>query len=288
MSETYKPSEDAVEAVAAGDVPPSPSVRGLAESVAAMLLHGASLGKAGAGFGAELVRVTLGSSEVTPDAGDWRFKDRTWWENPFYRRWGQSYLAACEAVDQVISDMDANGERDRAERARFVMGILTSAAAPTNTLPGNPAALKKTLETGGSNLVRGAGHFLSDVVHNGGMPSMTSAGALKVGEDLAVTSGWVIDRDECGEVLQYTPVTKRVRERPVLIVPPPIGRYYFLDLQPGRSFVEYLQGRGLQTFMLSWRNPGPRESHWTMDTYATRISQRSTWSGRPRRVRTST
>ena len=271
MSDAYEPSQDAAGAVAAGDVPPSPSVRALAESVAAMLLHGASVGKAGIGFGAEVARIALGRSEVTPERGDWRFKDRTWWENPFYKRLGQSYLAACRAVDQVLSDMESNGERDRAERARFVMGILTSAAAPTNTLPGNPAALKKTLETGGGNLVRGAGHFLSDVLHNGGMPSMTKPGALKVGEDLAVTPGRVIDRDDCGEVIQYAPVTEMVRERPVLIIPPPIGRYYFLDLQPGRSFVEYLVGRGLQTFMLSWRNPGPQESHWTIDTYAEQI-----------------
>ena len=41
----------------------------------------------------------------------------------------------------------------------------------------------------------------------------------------------------------------------MLIIPPPIGRYYFLDLRPGRSFVEYAVSRGLQVFMLSWRNP---------------------------------
>ena len=57
----------------------------------------------------------------------------------------------------------------------------------------------------------------------------------------------------------------------MLVVPPPIGRYYFLDLRPGRSFVEYSVSRGLQTFLLSWRNPGPEQADWDIDTYAERI-----------------
>jgi poly(3-hydroxyalkanoate) synthetase len=61
------------------------------------------------------------------------------------------------------------------------------------------------------------------------------------------------------------------RERPVLLVPPPIGRFYFLDLRPGRSFIEYSAGRGLQTFLLSWRNPGQDQRDWDLDTYAARV-----------------
>ena len=85
---------------------------------------------------------------------------------------------------------------------------------------------------------------------------MAKPGALKVGEDLALTPGAVIDKDDRAELLQYRPTTETVRARPMLVVPPPIGRYYFLDLRPGRSFVEYAVSRGLQTFLLSWRNPG--------------------------------
>ena len=94
-----------------------------------------------------------------PSRGDWRFKDPTWSTNPIYRRLAQTYLAACEAVDRVVEDMELNQPGRRAERARFAMGILTSALSPTNTLLGNPAALKRTLETGGANLVIGAEHF---------------------------------------------------------------------------------------------------------------------------------
>jgi len=55
------------------------------------------------------------------------------------------------------------------------------------------------------------------------------------------------------------------------IVPPPIGRFSFLDLRPGRSFVEYALSRGLQVFLLSWRNPTAEQADWDLDTYATRI-----------------
>ena len=100
---------------------------------------------------------------------------------------------------------------------------------------------------------------------------MTDPQALQVGRDLALTPGAVVERDEVAELIQYTPSTGSVRERPVLVVPPPIGRFYFLDLRPGRSFIEYSLARGLQTFVLSWRNPGKDQRDWDLDTYAARV-----------------
>ena len=156
----------------------------------------------------------------------------------------------------------------RAEQARFAANIVASAAAPTNFLVTNPAALKRAFDTGGMSLARGARNFARDVRHNGAMPSMIEPGAFEVGRDLAVTPGAVVARDAVAEVLQYAPATDTVFARPVLVVPPPIGRFYFLDLRPGRSFVEYAAGRGLQTFMLSWRNPTAEQGRWDLDTYA--------------------
>ena len=49
------------------------------------------------------------------------------------------------------SQMD---KRD-AERARFVVSLFVDAMSPTNSLAGNPAALKKLIETGGASLVQG-------------------------------------------------------------------------------------------------------------------------------------
>jgi poly(3-hydroxyalkanoate) synthetase len=160
----------------------------------------------------------------------------------------------------------------RAEKARFAIGIVTSALAPTNFLPTNPAALKHAFETGGRSLLRGARNFVDDVAHNGGMPSMVERDAFVVGRDLAVTPGAVVARDPVGELIQYRSSTERVHQRPVLVVPPPIGRYYFLDLRPGRSFVEYAVASEMQTFLLSWRNPTAEQGEWDLDTYAARVS----------------
>lgn len=273
MSQTHDPSGVAQEAVAATDPIGVPSLGGLLTAGSDTLLQGRSVARASVGLAVSLSRVAVGLSEVAPTRGDWRFKDPTWATNPLYKRMAQGYLAACDAVEQVLDDMQAANDPHRAYRARFAMGILTSAAAPTNTLWGNPAAIKKTFETGGANLIRGVRNFVDDLRRNGGMPSMAKSGALQVGKDMAVTPGQVVERDEYAEVLQYAPSTQTVRERPVLVVPPPIGRFYFLDLRPGRSFVEYLASRGLQTFQLSWRNPGPEQADWDIDTYAARISR---------------
>jgi polyhydroxyalkanoate synthase len=223
----------------------------------------------GASLGREGLKIATGRSEIEPAKGDWRFKDPAWQDNPAYRRVMQAYLAWAASMEDLV-DTAALEWRD-SERARFFMGILTSAAAPTNTLPGNPAALKRAFETGGLSLVRGARSVVRDARSNGGMPAQVNTSAFTIGEDLAATPGAVVYRDDVCEVIQYTPSTPTTRARPVLIVPPQINKYYFLDLAPGRSLVEYVVSRGLPVFMISWRNPGPQQGEWDLDTYAAAV-----------------
>ena len=227
--------------------------------------HGRAVLKAGLGLSAESVRIAVGRSEIAPAKGDNRFTDPTWTENPAYRRLKQGYLAWSAAIDSVVDGADVDW-RTR-ERARFAAGILTSSLAPTNTLPGNPAALKRVIETGGGSLLAGARHFVDDLLHNGGMPKQVDTSKFKVGENLAVTPGAVVYRNEVFELLQYQPATPTVRQRPVLMVPPPINKYYFLDLAPGRSFIEHAVAKGLQFFVISWRNPKKEHAHWDLNTY---------------------
>jgi len=205
---------------------------------------------------------------VAPAKGDRRFADPAWTANPVFRVIGQSYLASAQAMDRIVAAMGDGRSDARAEQARFAATIVTSAAAPTNFLATNPAALKRAFDTGGMSLVRGARNFARDVRRNGAMPSMIEPDAFEVGRDLAVTPGAVVARDAVAEVLQYAPATDTVFARPVLVVPPPISRFYFLDLRPGRSFAEYAVSRGLQTFLLSWRNPTAEQGSWDLDTYA--------------------
>ena len=250
-----------------------PSLGGAACGLAAALSQWQTVTCEVGRLGLEFTRIAAGRSSVAPAEGDRRFSDPAWTSNPLFRMIGQGYLASAGALDRILDDVGAGEGRDaRAARARFAANILTSAAAPTNFLAINPSAIKHAFDTGGASLLRGARNFVSDVRHNGGMPSMVDPGAFEVGRDLATTSGAVVARDLVGEVLQYAPATGTVPERPLLIVPPPIGRFYFLDLRPGRSFVEYAVGRGLQTFLLSWRNPTAGQSDWDMDTYARRVS----------------
>jgi polyhydroxyalkanoate synthase subunit PhaC len=217
----------------------------------------------------EGARIARGSSQIEPERGDWRFRDPTWRENPAYRRLMQLYLAWAAEVEGVVKDADL-GWRD-AERARFLATVLTSAWAPTNFLLGNPEAVKRVVETGGVSLLRGLMNAVHDLRHNGGMPATVDGRPFAVGENLAATPGAVVYRDEVCEVIQYAPSTPRVRSRPVLMVAPQINKYYFMDLAPGRSFVENAVGHGIPFFTISWRNPGVEQREWNMDTYAAAV-----------------
>jgi hypothetical protein len=118
----------------------------------------------------ELLQISLGSASVAPAKEDWRFADPTWNENPAYRRIGQAYLSFTGSMDRVVDEVEKPGKDPG--KARFAVTLLTSAVAPTNFLLGNPAAIKRTLETGGGNLARGVRNWAGDLRHNGGMPSM--------------------------------------------------------------------------------------------------------------------
>jgi polyhydroxyalkanoate synthase subunit PhaC len=223
-------------------------------------------------LGRDLGSIVRGTDRIAPAAKDKRFADPAWSSNPGYRRLGQAYLAWGSSLTRLVDRYEADGADWRdVERARFAVQALTSTMAPTNTLLGNPAALKRAIDTGGVSVLRGMGRLVDDLRHNGGMPTQTDRSAYAVGRNLGVTKGSVIYRDDVIELIQYQPATAQVRQRPLVIVPPPIGRFYFLDLQPGRSFVEYAVGQGLQVFMISWRNPTRKQGSWNLDTYAERV-----------------
>ncbi len=261
-------TDGTAESVGGGEAVGMPSLRQAVGGLAAALSQGTTVAREGTRLGLELTRIAWGRSDVAPAKGDRRFTDPTWTSNPVFRMIQQSYLASAGAMDRIVAEMGDGRSEARAEQARFAANIVISAAAPTNFLMSNPAAVKRAFETGGMSLARGARNFARDVRHNGAMPSMIEPEAFEVGRDLAVTPGAVVARDAVAEVIQYAPATDTVFGRPVLVIPPPIGRFYFLDLRPGRSFVEYAVSRGLQTFMLSWRNPTPEQGSWDLDTYA--------------------
>ena len=117
----------------------------------------------------------------------------------------------------------------------------------------------------------GIGNFLDDLVNNGGMPSQVDKRPFKVGENLATTPGAVVFRSELCEILQYTPSTPDVYQRPLLLVPPQINKFYVMDLAPKRSLTEYAVAHGIQFFTISWRNPGPEHRDWGLNDYVAAI-----------------
>jgi polyhydroxyalkanoate synthase len=246
-----------------------PSPRGIAGGLLSPLAQPRAVAREAAGLARDAVRILRGTDTIAPSPTDKRFADPAWSGNPAYRRLAQTYLATTGMLSRLVEDYEARGaDWHRVEQTRFVVNALTSAASPTNTLIGNPAALKRAFDTGGRSVVRGLGHMVEDLRHNGGMPAQVDRRAFTVGKDLGISPGAVVHRDEVAEVIQYRPTTQRVRQRPLVIVPPPIGRFYFLDLRPGRSFVEYAVNRGFQVFMISWRNPTKAQAAWDLDTYA--------------------
>jgi len=213
----------------------------------------------------ELARIAVGRSQVQPSRRDRRFADPAWAGNPLLRRTMQAYLATADSAEGVVAEAGLD-EKD-AERVGFVLTNLIDALAPSNNPLLNPAALKAALDTGGGSALAGLRNFVTDMAVAPRVPTMVEPDAFEVGADLAVTPGWVILRTPVFELIQYRPVTPAVRQVPLLIVPPVINKFYVMDLAPGRSMVEYLVGRGLQVFMISWRNPDARHAEWDLDTY---------------------
>jgi poly[(R)-3-hydroxyalkanoate] polymerase subunit PhaC len=219
----------------------------------------------------ELGRIAIGRSEVSPEPRDWRFENRAWQENPAYRRLAQSYLAWTDTLLALVDDADLDWRTE--ERARFAVRLVTSAVAPTNSFLLNPEALERAFETAGRSIWRGLRNLARDVTDNRGMPRSVAPGAYEVGRNLAMTPGAVVHANEVCELLQYTSTTAAVRDRPVVVVPPQINKYYVMDLAPGRSFVEHAVSRGFQTFAVSWRNPTAAQRDWGLATYVDALEE---------------
>lgn len=212
-----------------------------------------------------LGEIVAGRSRLTPADGDKRFTDVAWKDNPFYRRLMQSYLALSAAGHRLVDETDL-GDIDR-QRAHFAVTLLADALAPTNGLLTNPAAIKRAFDTAGMSLVNGARHVVQDMRENGSMPATVDKRGFHVGRTVASSPGSVVYRDEVFELIQYRPSTESVYERPVVVIPPQINKFYVLDIAPGRSFTEYVVAKGVPYFTISWRNPTAAQRDWNLDTY---------------------
>ena len=221
------------------------------------------------GLAAELAKIGVGRSEIEAHEKDRRFAEEAWAKNPLFKRTLQSYLATGSAMRGLVEDAEL-GWGDE-QRMGFIIDNLVEASSPSNNPFLNPKVLKRIIDTGGGNLVNGGRRFIRDFATAPRVPSMVEPDAFEVGTDIAVTPGVVVFRTDMFELIQYTPQTDKVREIPLLIVPPTINKYYVIDLAEQRSLVEHLVAGGQQVFCISWRNPDARHADWGLDTYGQAI-----------------
>ncbi|MBL8656860.1 MAG: alpha/beta fold hydrolase [Altererythrobacter sp.] len=219
----------------------------------------------GQDMGGEMLKIMTGRSELAPDAKDKRFRDPAWQYNPFMRAGMQYYLAVQKGAAKWLEELDLDDlERDR---ARFVSQIIIDSLAPTNTLAGNPTAQKRLIDSGGLSLMKGLRNAYSDMVHNKGMVSQVDKRPFKIGGNVATSKGAVVLRTEMMELIHYAPTTAEVYSVPQLTVPPQINKMYINDLSPEKSVVKYQLDHGIQTFVISWRNPSKEQGGWGMADY---------------------
>jgi polyhydroxyalkanoate synthase len=202
---------------------------------------------------------------IEPPARDRRFEGDEWLRWPFnvlhqsFLLTEQWWAAATRGVDGV--------ERHHEELVSFAARQWLDMTAPSNSLLTNPVALKKTIDEGGQNLVRGATNAIADIQR--AVANLPPPGAEKfaVGRNVGVTPGKVVLKNRLIELIQYSPSTAEVAPEPVLIVPAWIMKYYILDLSPANSLIKYLVDQGHTVFCISWKNPTADERDLGMDDY---------------------
>ena len=195
--------------------------------------------------------------------GDKRFAGDAWGNNPLSAFSAAVYLLNGRTMLGMAEAIDAD-EKTKA-RMRFAVEQWMAASAPSNSLAFNAEAQKKAIDTQGESIAKGIQNLLHDVKQ--GHLSMTDESAFEVGRNVATTEGAVVFENEFFQLLEYKPLTPKVYERPFLLVPPCINKFYILDLQPENSLIRYANEQGHRVFVVSWRNPDESLANATWDDY---------------------
>ena len=199
---------------------------------------------------------------------DRRFKDDAWRENEVFDFIRQSYLLSARFFTNMVQTTEGL-EPKTAQKVDFYTRQFVDAMSPSNFLLTNPEVLRRTAETGGENLLKGLSNLLADLERGKGQLRirMTDETKFKVGENIAVTPGKVIFRNDLMELIQYQPTTEKVLKRPLLIIPPWINKFYILDLRPKNSFIRWAVEQGHTVFVVSWVNPDEKLAEKGFDDY---------------------
>ncbi|CAB3804560.1 class I poly(R)-hydroxyalkanoic acid synthase [Pararobbsia alpina] len=211
----------------------------------------------------ELLKHFTVNEPFAVELSDRRFTSEAWTSTPAYAFTAAWYLLNSRYLSALAEAVDADAKTQ--ERIRFFIQQWTAAVSPANFLALNPEAQKALVETRGESLRQGIMNLLTDMSR--GKISQSDEANFKVGENLANTEGAVVFQNDLIQLIQYKPLTATVHERPLLVVPPCINKYYILDLRPDNSFVRYALEQGHSVFIISWRNPDASLAAKSWDDY---------------------
>ncbi|MFV0281875.1 MAG: PHA/PHB synthase family protein [Rhodoblastus sp.] len=221
-------------------------------------------------WGNTLRRLT--GEQTTPvvpyDARDKRFADPQWRESPIFDFLRQAYTLTVDWANEMVARDEDLDQLSRVKAAFYVRQIA-SALSPSNFIGTNPELLRTTFKEEGENLVRGLGMLAEDIEAGHGALRLRQSDSSKfiLGENLAISPGKVVLRNDLIELIQYAPTTPQVYRRPLLIVPPWINKFYILDLNPEKSFIKWCVDQGLTVFVVSWVNPDARHRDKGFEAY---------------------
>ncbi|MEZ5644159.1 MAG: class I poly(R)-hydroxyalkanoic acid synthase [Burkholderiaceae bacterium] len=210
----------------------------------------------------EAVELWNQGMDVKPK-GDRRFASDAWASNPVAAYSAAVYLLNARTLMALAEAVQ--GDAKTRSRVRFGVQQWIDASAPSNFLAFNAEAQKKAIDTQGESIAKGVANLLHDIRQ--GHVSMTDESVFEVGKNVATTEGAVVFENELFQLIEYKPLTAKVYERPFLLVPPCINKFYILDLQPDNSLIRYAVEQGHRTFVVSWRNPDESLAHKTWDNY---------------------
>ncbi|HTD90265.1 MAG TPA: class I poly(R)-hydroxyalkanoic acid synthase [Burkholderiales bacterium] len=201
--------------------------------------------------------------------GDRRFRHEDWHNKFLFDYLKQSYLIASRHLHKAMCSVHGLDENE-AKKVDFYTRQYIDALSPSNFALTNPEVLQETVRSGGKNLLKGFNNLLDDLTQGDGAQlrvKMVDGRAFKLGENIAATPGKVIFQNDLLQLIQYTPTTKEVYRRPLLIVPPWINKFYVLDMRADNSFVRWAVAQGHTVFIVSWINPDAKYARKTFEDY---------------------
>lgn len=213
------------------------------------------------------------SSSLNPDCDvciqsqeqDKRFIDPLWNQFPF-NIYSQAFLLN-ESLWQDASTNTSGISKHHRNVVNFLGRQMLDTLSPSNFMGTNPEVIQATQKESGQNLIRGFHNYLQDFSRKIQNLPPSGADAFQVGQNVAITPGKVIYRNDLIELIQYEPTTAQVYPEPILIVPAWIMKYYILDLSQHNSLVKYLVDQGHMVFMISWKNPTSEYRDYGLDDY---------------------